>query len=194
MRHTPFISAVVFALVLTLGAATASARRVERTPDEQREVLISLLAATDVKLERAALDTVGNDVPHQLILIADLPRVALVVRTRALAALAFYPAPTTKSYLVSLLHERALIGTRAGVPLRRQAIRSLGLGFGAEAVDDLVPLQNERDPLVRASVASALGDTGAPHALPTLEAWLSREPDLTVRTAIDSAISLLRGR
>ena len=195
MRLEPSPLAALVVVAALLAALPAGARSPSpRTPDEQREALIGLLGATELRLGRALLDTVGDDVPHQLILVADLPAVAPIVRTRAVAALAYYPSPQTRGYLVSLLHERSLANTAVGALLRRQAIRSLGAGFGEGAIDDLIPLQGDRDPLIREAVARGLGDTASAHALPTLEAWLGREPELTVRAAIDHAISQLRGR
>ena len=192
--QAPLLAALALALAVVCVATPRVHAAAPRTPDEQRETLMGLLATVDIKLSRAALDTVGDDVSHQLVLIADLPRVPTIVRMRAVAALAYYPSTLVRSYLVSRLHERSLIGTPLGTELRRQAVRSLGAGFGADAVDDVIELLGDREPLIREAVALALGDAGSPHALPTLEGWLGREPELFVRAAIDHAISQLRGR
>lgn len=171
-----------------------AAHAVDRSSDEQREMLVGLLGDTRLRLERSALDTVGDDVPRQLLLIADLPRMAPIVRVRAVAALAYYPNSDTHRYLQGLLLERSLIGRALGTKLRRQALRSLAVAFGGVAVDDILSLRRDVEPLIRQSVASALGDAGDRRALAVLEDWLGSEPDITVRTAIDNAITQLRGR
>lgn len=196
--RTPSPWRAVVAVALAVGLAhaptPAAAATPERTPDEQFDMLVSLLRATEIPLNRRSLDTVGRDINLVLVRIADLPRVDDVVRVRAVAALGLYPSRMTLDYLSSLLHERSLIGTALGTRLRRQAVRSIGVGFGDRAPDLVLALQRDPEPRIREAVAHAIGDSGSTHAIAALNAWLPNEPVLTVRLAIDSAIDTLRGR
>ncbi|TNF38005.1 MAG: HEAT repeat domain-containing protein [Deltaproteobacteria bacterium] len=194
MRFHPRTLTVALALLVTLLPLAAAARPADRSPDEQRAMLVRLLGDKNLELDRRFLDPIGDDVPHQLVLIADLPSIRALVRVRALAALGLYPTVVTRRYLTGVLNEPDNAGSAVGTRLRQQALRSLGVGFGPEAVDDILAHRRDRAPAIRMSVANALGDARDPRVLPTLEQWLGAEPDLTVRAAIDDAISKLRGR
>jgi len=185
----PFLAAAL----LALPPADAAAASPHRSYSEQRESLLMLLSARDLQLGRNVLDSIGPDVHRLLIEIADYPRGRLDIRARALAGLAFYPTPRTLAYLRTMINERTLRGTRDGNHLRRQALRSLGLGFGEVAIADLLAHQRDTDPMVRTAVAQALGDTESVYAAQHLEQWLDLERDMQVRVAIDRALNRLRG-
>jgi hypothetical protein len=189
-RRTPLLF-LVFVLGLTLALPAFGARR---TRQEQRASLVWYLNAYELKLTRESLDRIGPDVAELLVDILNTPDAFLKVRVRACAGLGLYPSQQSFDVLRELLHERSLIGTELGVQLRRQALRSLGKGFGDRAVDDIIHLRGDPEPLVREAVAHALGDAGSERALPMLETWLSVEPVLHVRMAVDSTVARLRGR
>jgi hypothetical protein len=182
------------ALVLggVLPPSDASAR--SRSRPEQRASLVWYLSAHELQLTREGLDRIGPDVPTLLVDVMNAPAESVRVRVRACAGLAFYPTQQSFDVLRSLLHERSLIGTELGLQLRRQALRSLGRAFGDRAVDEILPLRNDPEPLVREAVAHALSDAGSLRPLTVLETWLSDEPVLHVRMAVDRAVSRLRGR
>jgi len=184
--------AVLTALVVGATAALAGAARAERTRDDQRASLVSLLGAYELEIKRPALDTIGSRVPGLLIDIASHPSELPRVRVRALAALALYPSETTFAYLRAQLMERSWVGNGLGVQMRRQALRSLGRGFGERAFDDILALKGDAEPLVREAVAHALVDVGTERAVPVLEAWLPHEPVFVVRDAVDKALGRLR--
>lgn len=192
------LAAIVIALapigaVAMLGpiATIASART--RPAEERRASLVWLLAETQTQLTRNGLDALGPNTDELLINIANAPRAAATVRVRALAGLAFYPNDATYAFLTSLLNERNLIGNDTGLRMRRQALRSLGV-FGERAVDDLLSLKTDPEAGIRQAVALALGDTGSERALPVLELWLTTEPVLSVREAVDRAVNQLHRR
>lgn len=192
------LAAIVIALapigavaVLSPVAGTASART--RPAEERRASLVWLLAETQTQLTRNGLDALGPNTDELLINIANAPRAAATVRVRALAGLAFYPNDATYAFLTSLLNERNLIGNDTGLRMRRQALRSLGV-FGERAVDDLLSLKTDPEAGIRQAVALALGDTGSERALPVLELWLTTEPVLSVREAVDRAVNQLHRR
>lgn len=183
---------LVLLLVALTQAAPASAR--SRSKADQRTSLVYYLNAYELRLTREALDQIGPDVPQLLVDLVNAPDAAVKVRVRACAGLGLYPTQQSFDVLRTLLHERLLIGTEVGLQLRRQALRSLGRGFGDRSVDDIVHLRNDPEPLVREAVAHALSDAGSARPLPMLETWLSIEPVLHVRMAVDAAVSRLRGR
>lgn len=194
-RPTPRLSRItslIFALVVVTLALPATAAR--RSRADQRASLVWYLNAYELKLTREALDRIGPDVAELLVDILNTPDAFVKVRVRACAGLGLYPSQQSFDVLRELLHERSLIGTELGIQLRRQALRSLGKGFGDRAVDDIIHLRTDPEPLVREAVAHALGDAGSVRALPMLETWLSVEPVLHVRMAVDSTVARLRGR
>lgn len=179
-------------LVLVASLALSSSARAERTKVDQRASLVQLLGAYELELKRAALDTIGSRVPELLIDIASHPRELPRVRVRALAGLALYPSETAFGYLRAQLQERSWLGNGLGTQMRRQALRSLARGFGDRAIDDIVSLKHDAEPLVREAVAWALADAGSERAVPVLEAWLPQEQVFTVRDAVDKALGRLR--
>lgn len=191
---TKLIAAIALALGLgsTL-AAPAEAAPARPRPD-QRASLVQLLGAYELKLQRAALDTIGPDVEQLLIDIAGGPRERPTVRVRAVAALALYPSVGTRAYLRAQLMEPAWTGSALGRQMRAQALRSLGRAFGDSSVDDIASLRDDPDPQVRLAVARALVDAGSERAVPVLEAWLPNEMEFNVRDAVDRALDKLRGK
>ena len=186
------------ALALLMVGALASDGRSEtagprRSAAAQRESLLMVLGAREPLLVRLALDRIGPDVPRLLIDIASHPAERSTVRARALKALALYPGPNVRDFLGSLLHEPTLSGNVAGNSLRSEAVRSLGRGFGESAIDAIAALRGDTAPGVREAVALALGDTGSERAKRILEAWISLEPTIVVREAIDKGLLRLRG-
>lgn len=192
LNRTHRLFALLAVLLGLSFAVPASAAR--RTKAEQRASLVWYLNAYELKLTRDSLDRIGPDVAELLVDILNTPDAFAKVRVRACAGLALYPSQQSFDVLRELLHERSLMGTELGIQLRRQALRSLGRGFGDRAVNDIIHLRNDPEPLVREAVAHALGDAKAERALPMLETWLSAEPVLHVRMAVDSTVARLRGR
>lgn len=181
---------ILLALVAVVALPQVAAAQV--SPQEQRKSLMWLLSAHEFRVERRLLDSVGEDVNRQLVHIASDPKVRPTIRSRAVASLAVYPSARTRDYLQSLLYERALEGTTAGVQLRRQAIRSLAWAFREAVVNTLSGLRQDADPQIREATAHALGDTRSPAAERILDAWLPHEPELFVRLAVDRSLDRIR--
>jgi HEAT repeat protein len=193
MHRLQHIATAAVATLLALALIQTSDARA-RSKADQHNSLIWYLSAYEVELTRTSLDRLGPDVPQLLVDILNTPTAHLRVRVRACAALAFYPSEQTFDVLRTLLHERSLKGNELGLQMRRQALRSLGRGFGDRGVDDILGLRNDPEPLVREAVAQALSDAGSARPLAMLETWLATEPVLHVRMAVDRAVSRLRGR
>ncbi len=182
-------AALAFALA---GSLAVSSDASARSKSEQRSSLVWLLSSYELQLRPENLARIGADVGELLVDIMNTPNEAVRVRVRAVAALAFYPSEATYEVLMSLLHERADNGTELGLQMRRQALRSLGRGFGDRAVDAMLSLKNDPEPLVREAVALGLLDAGSVRVVPTLETWLSVEPHLAVKIALDRAVNRLK--
>jgi HEAT repeat protein len=164
-----------------------------RTPDQQRESLVMLLAAYEPVMKRSVFDSVGPDVPRLLIDIASHPKEAPTVRQRAVSALALYPSAATRGFLLSLLNDRNLLATTYGLVVKAQALRSLGRAFGDTEVDTLASYRSDPEVQIRAGAAYGLGDSKSKKARLVLETWLAQEDNLTVKHAIDRALTALRG-
>lgn len=182
----------LFAFVSLSLVDTASART--RSKAEQRTSLVWYLDSHELKLTRESLDRIGDEVPQLLVDLVNTPDATVKVRVRACAGLGLYPTEQNFDVLRALLHERSLIGTELGIQLRRQALRSLGRAFGDRGVDDIIHLKNDSEPLIREAVAHALSDAGSARPLAMLETWLSVEPVLHVRMAVDAAVARLKTR
>jgi HEAT repeat protein len=187
------IQLMAIVALLALGLTDAASART-RSKDEQRRSLVWYLDSHELKLTREALDRIGDEVPQLLVDLVNTPDATVKVRVRACAGLGLYATEQNFDVLRGLLHERSLVGTELGIQLRRQALRSLGRAFGDRAVDDIVHLKSDPEPLVREAVAHALNDAGSARPLAMLETWLSVEPVLHVRMAVDAAVARLRGR
>ncbi len=72
------------------------------------------------------------------------------------------------------------------------ALSNLGTD-GQRAIPDIIPLLEDRDPLVRWSAASALGMFGSAssEALPTLRKMAIEDPEARVRFAAEEAVRLI---
>jgi HEAT repeat protein len=200
LRTLPRILALALAagpLAVSTAAIAPSARAETpskyRTPDQQRESLVMLLAAYEPAMKRTVFDSVGPDVPRLLIDIASHPKEAPTVRQRAVAALALYPNASTRGFLLSLLNDRNLLATTYGMVVKAQALRSLGRAFGDEEVDTLASYKSDPEVQIRAGAARGLGDSRSKKARLVLETWLAQEQNLTVKHAIDRALTSLRG-
>lgn len=177
------------AVVLAVAGARAAYSPAEAPPGDPR--LVELLSGIDHVPSRATLDALaGGSAREMLIAIARGEREESAdpgVRIRAYRALALYPDPSTEEALREGIAEHA--GAAAVDTLYlRAAVDSLVDMAGPSAVEDLVPLLDHRSRDVRASAASALGDTGSNEAVSPLRARLSVEQIGQVRLAIAEAL------
>ena len=162
---------------------------------EQRLSLISLLSRHHYQVDRKAFDRIGpaKEIVDHLVRFVSDTKLRPSVRQRAIASLRVYPSARIQKVLESLLYD-PLLQDRAGVPMRREAMRTLGRAFGTGAVVSLSNHREDPNPQIREGCAHGLGLTGSSAALPILDAWLPHEPELFVRLAVDRAIAHIRGR
>lgn len=188
------LTALLLATSLSAPAlAQVPTRTTARPMDEQRYALVWTLESPTMRLTRSTLDAIGPRVEELLYELAMGPNKSSRVRIRALAGLGFYPNPRSLEIFRSLLYERGFADAQLGLSLRRQAIRSMGFAFKETVAEELLALRYDVEPLVREAAALAIADTEARLAIPTLETWLSVEPVLQVRVAVDKALTRLRG-
>ena len=168
--------------------------RQERDTRKQRALLLTLLGAHEYSPSLRVLKRIGTEreLTRQLIYISGWKRYRSVIRVRALATLALFPTDDVYKYLLSVVHERDNVGHTLGLLLRKQALRSLGRGFGNRAISDLVAVRSDPNAQIREGVAQGLGDTRSSAAIVHLEAWLPNEKELFVRVAIDNALEIVR--
>ena len=149
MRITILSTALCVALSLVCFSAEAQAR----TERERRSDLMLLLNAHEFRVDAKLLRRVGPDVNKLLIEASGNPGLRPRVRNHAVMALSVFPSEQTRKYLDSLLMEPSLKGTPTGTLIRRQALRSLGKGFGDVVVVPISNLKDDPDPQIRIAVA-----------------------------------------
>lgn len=116
-----------------------------------------------------------------LIEIASDPGQPAFKRARAIAALAWFPSPETKTFLTGVIQNR----DKFKPMLRRKAVRALLVAYRDEAVPVTTPLLKEDDPLMREAVVEGLGELGTPLALSTLRTHLVLEPESWLRKRME---------
>ena len=186
---------ILLFVALTLTLSTVAQARPPLPATEQRLSLMTLLGRHHFEVDRKTFDRIGpaKEISDHLVLFTSNPKLRPTIRQRAIASLRVYPSKRIQKVLESLLYDPEL-QDRAGVPMRREAMRSLAIAFGAGAVVAVSNHREDSDAQIREGCAHALGLTRSMSALPTLEAWLHHEPELFVRLAVDKAIAHIRGR
>jgi HEAT repeat protein len=177
--------------VLALSSSTTTHAN-KLHPDEQKRTLLAYLNAHEFQVDKKIMEEIGRDVNRLLVHIASNPHHRPTVRQRAYSALSVYPTTRTRKFLETSLFDPNLKAKSPGTALRREAMRSLAIAFGASTVTILDDFMNDDEAQIREGVAHAMGLTKCKEALTLLEAWLPNEPELFVRLAVDRAIESLR--
>ena len=195
MTTTMLRSALGTLVALTLFVAPAQAEpRIDRSVEAQRRVLIQVLNAYEFRLDKRALDKIGPDVAHLLVILSGEPRQRPAVRVRAVTALSVYPSERTRRYLEGLPFDPNLQKGSFGTQMRRQALQSLAVAFRGDLVGFIAGFREDKDPQIREASAIALGQTGSERAIEPLKAWLPHEEELFVREAVDRSLTRLMKR
>jgi hypothetical protein len=187
-RNLSLALAVAFCATLLAPAVAAA----DRSRDDVRRSLITWLESDEFRVDKRALDGLGGEINKLLVDVAGDPSMLATIRQRAVGALALYPSARSRQFLTSVIFERAFTGNALGTLLRREALRSLGRGFGESMVSTLASVRSDSNPQIREACARALGDTMSDDAMTELAAWLPNEPELFVRVAIDEATDAIR--
>ncbi|MBM4342001.1 MAG: HEAT repeat domain-containing protein [Deltaproteobacteria bacterium] len=177
------------AATLVMGVCALDASAADPRPREaQRAAVLSVLHAPHPNVDAAKLARIGPDVQAILVETATGKSGPAAVRMRALGWLQYYPNATSRAVLVgAIAHPESPEALRV-------ALAALANGFGAEALPHLQAHLHHRDALVREAAAHALGHLDDRRVRPLLEAQLEREPSLTVRDAMVSALQRIATR
>ena len=186
---------IILFVTLALALSATSQARPPLPETEQRLSLLTLLGRHHFEVQRKVFDRIGSprQVTDHLVLFVGDPKLRPTIRQRAIASLRVYPGKRSQKVLESLLYDPQLQDS-AGVPLRREAMRSLAIAFRHASVVALGNHREDANPQIREGCAHALGLTRSTDALPILDAWLPHEPELFVRLAVDKAIAHIRGQ
>ncbi|MBW2460823.1 MAG: HEAT repeat domain-containing protein [Deltaproteobacteria bacterium] len=106
------------------------------------------------------------------------------VRMRAVGAVAHYPSPRARAFLL-----RVARADGQSDLLVRAAVRGLGRAFGPRAVEDVRPFLRHRAPAVREGAVLALTAIHTPAAQGALRARLPREQSAHIAERIRASLS-----
>ncbi len=106
------------------------------------------------------------------------------VRMRAVAAVAHYPSPRARAFLLR-------VARAAGQSdlLIREAVRGLGRAFGPRSIEDIRPFLRHRAPAVREGAVLALTAFHTPAAQGALRARLPQEQSAHIAARIRASLS-----
>lgn len=179
----------MLARVLTLGvsclllAASSAPASAQATPAPSRDGVRQILSAYEGGPTAAEWRAMGPQTLAVLVSLYDDSSQPAYVRLRVLSAVASFPTPATRTFL--------LAATRAPGQsdlFVREAVLSLGRAFGAGALDDVTPFLGSRETVVREAAARSLALIGTPAAREALRRRLVLEPDATVRATLETAL------
>jgi HEAT repeat protein len=147
-----------------------------------REQVLELLNAYEDVATADELRALGDKVDVELMHIADDPHVPSSRRSRAITALGHFPGDKVRGFLESHADK-----ADKGI-LRRKAVLSLAVGFGADAVPTLERALADDDELLRVAAAQALALVVSDRSTEVLRARLEREDSAAVNEAISKAL------
>lgn len=128
----------------------------------------------------------GPEALPELLALATNAKAPEPQRVRAISTLAVVAHPEAPQRLRDFARDPAL-----PVPLRAAAMEALGRRAGVAALPSLTPLLADPNEAVRAAAAQTLGRVGGPDARRALEERLAHEESLSVRDALQQALSYL---
>jgi HEAT repeat protein len=150
------------------------------------EEILRLLESPESLPREADWAPLGPEALTELSGLASNPDAPEPQRSRAVAAMAVVVHPEASQRLQQLLRS-----SEAPASLRAAATIALGRRAGLEALPLLMPLLEDRNEQVRATVAQALGRMGGAETRKALEERLPLEESLEVREALQRGLSYL---
>lgn len=148
-----------------------------------RAAVLDLLNAYESTPTAAELKAIGPEVDAELMEIADDGAIPLSRRGRAVSALAWFPSDRTRTFLEDRLQK----GDKS--ILRRKAAYALAEGWQDRAFLPLSTALSDSDVQVRIAVANALGRLDSDRAREALRGQLEKEPEASVREAIQKSLA-----
>lgn len=156
----------------------------DRSQSSEREAIKAHLAHHHQLPDRETLEMASDNARNIVFELARDEDTFLLHRQRALKALAHWPDEEVYDYLSGLLADEQ---TEDG--LRHHLLPVLADGFGAEALNDLVPyLLDEDDPQLRISAAGAIAHIPGDEAAQVLDEALQTEDHPVVLSRIEEFI------
>lgn len=178
------------AIALTLCSLAASAARADVPP----QAAARLLSAYHARVDDETLRALGPGWDAAMIALLGDEATRPLVRARAVIALGHAKTPAAAAALRRVLAAGGAATEGAPVVETRNALRALARLEGPSATADLVRFSGHAVPDVRAAAAEALGIAGGAAALDAVRARLRREPEPSVRAALEAARGRLQAR
>jgi hypothetical protein len=175
------------AIVLLGGvlAAPAAAAKVARPAVEAR------LRAHHLGPSEQDIRALGPGTDEALVAIAGDDKTDVLLRARAVSALAYCPTPVSRKFLERLLGEKVNATATGERLLARKAAMALGWLGGPGVPAQLAPLLAHADPEVRLDAALGLGLTRLGSAAAILRERLPVERDGRVRAQIGRQLRVI---
>jgi hypothetical protein len=166
-------------------AAPAAEGRATRAAVEEK------LRAYELPPSAGELAALGRGVDEVLVEVARDPAVEVLVRARALSALAYVPTLVSRRFLDQVLADKGAAATAEDRLLVRKAALALGWLGGSAAARRIGSLLGHADPDVRVDAALALGMTRQEVAADLLRAHIGGEKVDKVRTQMARQLKVI---
>lgn len=172
------------ATLAALPAAVQAETREVPSRNAQAGALLALLRAPHPQVDAPLLHRIGPDVNALLVEHALSRQAEPQVRLRAMAWLQHFATPASRAVLRETLND-----PKAPVAVQRVALRAYALAFRVEALPLVKDRLQSREMHVREAAAYALGDIDDRRVRAILVDHMEREPELTVRDALMTALA-----
>ncbi len=176
------VALLIFAASATVTSAATPATRAS---------VEARLRAYDLPPSEKDLQKLGRDVDLVLVEIAGNAKVEILIRVRAVSALANCGTVAARRFFDQTIDKYATSTVPADRLLLRKAAVGLGWMGGLTTPDRLGPLLENPDPDVRLDAAIGLGLTRLPGAAALLRKRLPVEPDARVRVHIGRQLATI---
>jgi hypothetical protein len=143
------------------------------------------------KPDPAAWRAMGPGTDEALIEIAGDGKTEMLLRSRAVSTLSYFPTPAARKFLESTIGGKAASPDAGDRQLVGKAAVALGWLGGVHVPDQLAPLLDHPDPDVRLDAAIGLGLTRLPTAAEALRKRLDIENVARVRAQISRQIQVI---
>lgn len=163
---------------------------VPKTP-ATRAAVTARLHANEPALSQAAWRPLGTSADRVLIQIGGDTKEEILIRTRAVSALAAFPNADARKFLEATVDANAAASKPDERLLLRKATVALGWIGGSSVPARIAPLLDHADPDVRLDAAIALGLTRAEAAADPLRRRFEKEPVAPVRAQIGRQLRII---
>jgi HEAT repeat protein len=143
------------------------------------------------KPDPAAWRALGPGTDEALIEIAGDGKAEVLLRSRAVSTLSYFPTPATRKFLEGTVAGKAASPDAGDRQLLGKAAVALGWLGGVHVPEQLAPLLDHLDPDVRLDAAIGLGLTRLPTAAEALRKRLDIETVARVRAQISRQIQVI---